>query len=72
MKQVDHERYDFDDVLNEYDAARMLGVCSKTLRRLRQAALIPHAKVGERIVYQRSRLYEWLAAGGSASQEEVP
>ena len=58
-----------NDIMNECEAAEYLGVCDKTLRKLRKTSSIPHARVGERIVYVRTKLLVWLEAGGTAQQE---
>lgn len=59
------------DVMDEYEAARLCKVCTKTMRKLRQESKIPYAKVGCRIVYLRAQLYKWLENGGTSAGEEV-
>ncbi len=60
---------DGGEVMDEYGASKYIGVCGKTLRKLRKEAKIPFARVGGRVVYLRPQLYAWLAAGGTKAQE---
>ena len=59
------------DVMDEYEAAKYVGVCDKTLRKLRKESDIPYARVGGRIVYLRRELYAWLAAGGTSQHRKA-
>ncbi len=62
---------DGGDVMDEYQAAKYVGVCDKTLRKLRKESAIPYARVGGRVIYLRPQLYAWLAAGGTMQQKKA-
>jgi hypothetical protein len=69
MKNIPYRRdgdTNLREVFDEFQAAAFVGVCSKTLRKLRQQEMIPFARVGGRIVYLRGQLIKWLARGGSS------
>lgn len=48
--------------VGEADAARMLGISTRTLFSLRQTSDIPHCLVGARVLYPVAELRQWLAA----------
>jgi excisionase family DNA binding protein len=58
-------------VIGEDEAAAILDVSDRTLRKLRQTKQIPFGLVGGQIRYVRSTLIEWIKAGGSNQKESV-
>lgn len=58
-----------NEVINEIKAANYLGVCDRTLRNLRRRGQIPFTRLGGRVVYLQSELYQWLLAGGTRQYE---
>ena len=59
------------EVIGEDEAAAILGVSDRTLRKLRQSNQIPFGLVGGQIRYVRSTLIEWINAGGSKQKDSV-
>lgn len=55
-----------NEVMTEEEAAALLKVCARTLRKLRKGNQIPHRPVGGQIRYLRSQLLAWLATGTSS------
>lgn len=64
MRQIDPLK----EVLTEIDAAEIVGVCTRTLRRLRQQDKIPFSMIERQVRYLRSDLMRWLASGGTAQK----
>ncbi len=52
----------FDDLIDEAQAAVMLRVNPKTLRRYRAHRGLAFIKVGRRVLYRRSTIAAWLLA----------
>jgi excisionase family DNA binding protein len=42
------------------DAARMLGVCEKTIRTMAAAGELPSARIGTRLILRVAALEQWL------------
>ncbi len=47
--------------LNAHDAAKMLGISTRTLWTLTNSGAIPHARVGRRVLYPLADVEQWLA-----------
>jgi excisionase family DNA binding protein len=55
--------------LGAVEAARMLGIGTRTLWTLTKSGEIPHARVGRRVLYPLHDLRQWLAARTRGSDE---
>jgi len=60
------------ETLTLEEAAALLRVTSRTVRRLVGAGRIPHARVGRSLRFLRSQLLIWLGAGGTRVPESGP
>ena len=47
-------------LVDEREAARYLGVCSRTLWGLRHAGNVPHLRIGDAVRYRLSDLDRWI------------
>lgn len=47
-------------LVNEREAARLLGVCEKTLYNLRTEGRVPHLRLGSRVLYSPDALKKWV------------
>jgi hypothetical protein len=52
---------DSKEVLDAVDAARLLAICERTLRRYAKSGLIPSFRIGWRLLFVRSTLLNWAA-----------
>lgn len=59
---------DYDDVLNQDEAARLLGVSVPTLCKYLKTGAIKSQRIGRRILILKQNLIDWLA-GRSSSEE---
>ncbi|MCC7203932.1 MAG: helix-turn-helix domain-containing protein [Phycisphaeraceae bacterium] len=57
-------------LVSEREAAKMLGLCTKTLYSLRQAGKLPTVRVGQRVLYDPADLRAFIqrqkVTGGAA------
>lgn len=69
MKSAGRSFTDYGDVLDEVEAAELIGVCDRTLREYRKRKQVPFARMGGRVLYIKAQLIAWLHAGGTAQFE---
>lgn len=61
------EGWEIIKVYNLSEAAKFLGVCDKTLRKLAESGAIPYRRVGRRWLFSDKSLRDWINASGKAS-----
>ncbi len=54
------EGWEIFKIYNLQQAAAMLGVCDKTLKKLAESGQIQHRRVGKRWIFSDRALREWL------------
>lgn len=47
-------------LMTEREASRWLGLCTRTLWKLRKAGQIPYVQIGRRVMYDRADLVRWI------------
>jgi predicted DNA-binding transcriptional regulator AlpA len=58
------------NALNTAQAARFLGISPHTVRKYTFLKLLPHMKIGQRVVFLNSELAEWRARRRVAALDE--
>ena len=63
LKQIDPAvSSPVNDILHVDQAAGYLGLAKATLYQMTSGRLIPHSKVGKKIIFKRTELYNWISA----------
>jgi excisionase family DNA binding protein len=56
-------------LVSTHEAARMLGVCTRTVWELTRAGELPCVRIGVRVLYSPDTLRRWVAARERAAKE---
>lgn len=62
------------DVMDIKEAAAFLRVSTRTVHRLLKnpESGLPHARVGDRLLFHRQNLSQWIAQGGAKPPDPLP
>lgn len=55
-------------LLSIREAARLLGVCERTIWTLTKERQLPHVRIGRRVLFSRKALHDWITQQEAANQ----
>ena len=72
LKQIDPVvSSPMNEILNVDQAVAYLGLAKATLYQMTSGRLIPHSKVGKKIIFRRNELYDWISSHRVKTNTEI-
>ena len=60
-----------NEILNMNEAAAYLGLTKSYLYKMTSSRMIPHSKLGKKIIFWRNELYDWISAHKVKTNTEI-